>query len=178
MNVPNSITLFRIILVPIMLYFLIEGDNFSALLVFAAAALSDGLDGFFAKLLNQKTRLGAFLDPIADKLLLSTSFIVLAILGMAPSWLAIMAVSRDLLIITGIGILAWDKDFPAIQPTIDGKITTFLQVLTIGFLLGHQYIGSYQWLYYSLITATGLFTAISGTRYMLIGFRLLGDEEQ
>ncbi|MDF1577083.1 MAG: CDP-alcohol phosphatidyltransferase family protein [Desulfurivibrionaceae bacterium] len=175
MNVPNSITLFRIILVPVMLYFLIEGENLSALIVFVVAALSDGLDGFFAKILNQKTRLGAFLDPIADKLLLSTSFIVLAVFGLAPTWLAIMVVSRDLLIITGIGILAWDNDFPAIQPTIDGKITTFLQVLTIGFLLSQQYIGSYQWLYHPLITSTGLFTAISGTRYMLIGFRLLGD---
>ncbi|MFN2366306.1 MAG: CDP-alcohol phosphatidyltransferase family protein, partial [Desulfurivibrionaceae bacterium] len=98
MNVPNSITLIRIFLVPIMLYFLIEGDKRSALIVFVAAALSDGLDGFFAKILHQKTRLGAFLDPIADKFLLSTSFIVLAILGLAPTWLAIMAVSRDLLI--------------------------------------------------------------------------------
>jgi len=178
MNVPNSITFVRIILVPIMLYFLIEGDNLSALIVFSIAALSDGLDGLFAKLLDQKTRLGAFLDPIADKFLLSTSFIALAILGLAPTWLAIMAVSRDLLIITGIGILAWDKDFPAIRPTIDGKITTFLQVLTIVFLLGHQYTSLYQWLYYPLITATGLFTAVSGTRYMLIGFRLLSDENK
>ncbi|MFO7605853.1 MAG: CDP-alcohol phosphatidyltransferase family protein [Desulfurivibrionaceae bacterium] len=175
MNVPNSITLVRIILVPIMLYFLIEGDKRSALIVFVTAALSDGLDGFFAKILHQKTRLGAFLDPIADKLLLSTSFIVLAIFGLAPTWLAIMAVSRDLLIITGIGILAWDHDFPTIKPTIDGKITTFLQVLTIGFLLSQHLIGSYQWLYYPLITSTGLFTAISGTRYMLIGFRLLDN---
>jgi cardiolipin synthase len=159
-----------------MLYFLIEGDNLHALIVFIAAAVSDGLDGFFAKVLDQKTKLGGFLDPIADKLLLSTSFIVLAIFGLAPSWLAIMAVSRDLLIITGIGILAWDNDFPAIQPTIDGKITTFLQVLTIGFLLSQQYIDPYQWLHYTLITSTGLFTAVSGTRYMLIGFRLLGND--
>ena len=131
MNIPNSITLVRIILVPVMLYFMIEGQDLLALLVFAISAISDGLDGFFAKILHQRTRLGAFLDPIADKLLLGTAFIVLAISGLAPSWLAIMVVSRDLMIMTGIGILAWDKDFPAIKPTIDGKMTTLLQILTI-----------------------------------------------
>ena len=177
MNIPNSITLVRIILVPVMLYFLIEGKDLIALLIFILAAISDGLDGFLAKALKQQTRLGAFLDPIADKLLLSTAFIALAISGLAPSWLAIMVVSRDLMIMTGIGILAWDNDFPAIQPTIDGKVTTFLQIITISFLLGHHYTGSYQWLYFPLITITGLFTAISGTRYMIIGFRILDNSE-
>ncbi len=177
MNLPNSITLFRIILVPVMLYFMIEGQDLLALLVFAIAAISDGLDGFFAKILHQQTRLGAFLDPIADKLLLGTAFIVLAISGLAPSWLAIMVVSRDLMIMTGIGILAWDKDFPAIKPTIDGKMTTLLQIITIGFLLGHQYTEPYQWLQVPLMTTTGLFTAISGARYMMTGFSLLGSSE-
>jgi cardiolipin synthase len=160
-------------MVPVMLYFLIEGKDLVALSIFVAAAISDGLDGFIAKSLKQETKLGAFLDPIADKLLLSTAFIALAISGLAPSWLSIMVVSRDLMIMTGIGILAWDHDFPAIQPTIDGKITTFLQIITIGFLLANNYIGTYQWLYFPLVTTTGLFTAISGTRYMIIGFRHL-----
>ena len=177
MNIPNSITLIRIILVPVMLYFLIEGKELLALLIFIIAAISDGLDGFMAKVLKQQTRLGAFLDPIADKLLLSTAFIALAVSGLAPSWLAIMVVSRDLLIMTGIGILAWDTDFPAIQPTVDGKVTTFLQIITIGFLLSHNYMELYQWIYFPLITITGLFTAISGTRYIIIGFRLVDDSE-
>lgn len=176
MNIPNSITLVRIILVPVMLYFMIEGQDLLALLIFTIAAISDGLDGFMAKILKQQTRLGAFLDPIADKLLLGTAFIVLAISGLAPSWLAIMVVSRDLMIMTGIGILAWDKDFPAIKPTIDGKATTFLQVITICFLLGHQYTEPYQWLHFPLMITTGLFTAISGARYMAAGFRLLSDD--
>lgn len=177
MNIPNSITLVRIILVPVMLYFMIEGQDMAALMIFAIAAISDGLDGLVAKILKQQTRLGAFLDPIADKLLLGTAFIVLAISGAAPSWLAIMVVSRDLMILTGIGILAWDKDFPTIKPTVDGKVTTLLQVITIGFLLGHQYTEPYQWLHFPLMTITGLFTAISGTRYMMTGFSLLGDDK-
>jgi cardiolipin synthase len=88
-----------------------------------------------------------------------------------------MVVSRDLLIMTGIGILAWDNDFPEIKPTVDGKITTLLQISTIGFLLAQQYVGPYQRLHFPLIVITGLFTAISGTRYMLIGFRLIGGNK-
>ena len=177
MNIPNSITLVRIFLVPIMLYFMIEGRDLLALLIFMIAAISDGLDGFMAKVLQQQTRLGAFLDPIADKLLLGTAFIFLAVSGSAPSWLAIMVVSRDLMIMTGIGILAWDHDFPAIKPTVDGKVTTLLQILTIAFLLAHHYTEPYQWLYFPLMTTTGLFTAISGTRYMIIGFKHLSTNK-
>jgi cardiolipin synthase len=177
MNIPNAITVVRIILVPVMLCFLVEGRELLALLVFLTAAISDGLDGLIAKVLHQQTRLGAFLDPIADKFLLSTAFIVLAVLGSVPIWLAIMVVSRDLLIMTGIGILAWDNDFPEIKPTVDGKITTLLQISTIGFLLAQQYVGPYQRLHFPLIVITGLFTAISGTRYMLIGFRLIGGNK-
>ena len=177
MNIPNSITLVRIFLVPVMLYFLIEGENLLAFWVFMIASISDGLDGFAAKVLKQQTRLGAFLDPIADKLLLSTAFIVLAVSGSAPNWLAIMVVSRDLMILTGIGILAWDNDFPEIKPTIEGKITTLLQITTVGFILAHQYTEPYQVLYLPLITITGLFTAISGTRYMMIGFKLLDNNK-
>lgn len=160
-----------------MLYFLIEGRELYALLVFIIAAISDGLDGFIAKALKQETRLGAFLDPIADKLLLSTAFIALAVSGLAPSWLAIMVVSRDLLILTGIGILAWDNDFPTIKPTLDGKITTFLQLITIGFLMSNLSTEALPWLYLPLITITGIFTAFSGIRYIIIGFSLLGDHE-
>ena len=178
MNIPNSITLIRIVLVPIMLYFLIEGQGLLALLIFVIAALSDGLDGFIARAFRQKTRLGAFLDPIADKILLTTAFIALAVQGFAPTWLAIMVASRDLLIMIGIGILAWDNDFPSIKPTLDGKATTFFQLVTVAFLLAHDYTGDYQWLYLPLITCTGVLTAISGTRYIIIGFRLLEDNDE
>lgn len=173
MNIPNFITVIRIILVPVMLIFMIEGQEIIALLIFSIAAISDGLDGFIARAFKQKTRLGAFLDPIADKLLLTTSFIALAVYDLAPNWLAVMVASRDLLIMTGIGILAWDNDFPEIEPTLDGKATTFFQIFTIGFLLAHNYMEPYQWLHVPLISCTGVLTAISGTRYIIIGFRLL-----
>ena len=173
MNVPNFITLIRIILVPVMLIFMLEGRDLLALLTFAVAAISDGLDGFIARVFKQKTRLGAFLDPIADKLLLSTAFIVLAIYDLAPNWLAVMVTSRDLLILTGIGILAWDSDFPNIKPTLDGKATTFFQIVTIGFLLAHNYLQPFQWLHSPLILCTAVLTAISGVRYIIIGFRIL-----
>ena len=178
MNIPNLITLIRIILVPVMLVFILEGKDLLALLTFATAAISDGLDGFIARVFKQKTRLGAFLDPIADKLLLSTSFIVLAIYDLAPNWLAVMVTSRDLLILTGIGILAWDTDFPKIKPTFDGKATTFFQIVTIGFILAHNYLVPYQWLYTPLIFCTEILTAISGVRYIIIGFRILDENNK
>lgn len=172
MNIPNSITVLRIFLVPVMLYFLLNGEDLFALITFIVAATSDGLDGFMAKILAQKTRLGAFLDPIADKLMLSSTIIVLAFLGSAPIWLAIMIVSRDLIIMTGIGILAWDNDFPDIKPTVEGKITTLFQIMTVGFILAHNYTAPYQFIFSPLITITGFFTALSGIRYMIIGFNL------
>ena len=103
MNIPNFITLIRILLVPLLVIFLIEGKTSYAFLTFIAAGASDGLDGFLARVLKQKTALGAFVDPIADKLLLTASYITMAVLGMLPEWLSVLVVSRDVIILTGIG---------------------------------------------------------------------------
>jgi len=176
MNVPNFITLIRIILVPVMVIFLMEGKDFLAMLTFLAAGIGDGLDGFLARALNQRTKLGAFLDPLADKLLLTTSFIVLAIYDLAPGWLAVLVASRDILIVTGIGILTWNDHFPQLKPTVDSKITTFFQIITLAFLLGHDYTGPVLWLLNPLLACTAVMTVISGIRYIIIGFRTLGDD--
>ncbi|HSO72746.1 MAG TPA: CDP-alcohol phosphatidyltransferase family protein, partial [Thermodesulfobacteriota bacterium] len=89
-SLPNWITLIRIILIPWFTILLINGDLKQALWVFLAAAVSDALDGFVARVFSQKTRLGSFLDPIADKLLLSTAFITLAIMHQIPGWLTVI----------------------------------------------------------------------------------------
>jgi cardiolipin synthase len=177
MNVPNVITMIRIVLVPVIVIFLIDGELLKALLFFLLAGIGDGLDGFFARALNQKTALGAFLDPMADKLLLTTVYVVMAFYHLAPGWLAVLVASRDLLIVAGLGVLAWNSHFPSMRPTLDSKITTFLQIVTLAYLLSSNYLPGLEWLKVPLVWATALFTIVSGIRYIIIGFRLLESEE-
>lgn len=177
MNIPNCITMIRIVLVPVIVIFIIDGQALNALLVFLLAGVGDALDGFFARALNQKTALGAFLDPLADKLLLTTIYVVMAFYHLAPGWLAVMVASRDLLIVTGIAVLVWGNKFPVMKPTLDSKITTFLQIVTMAYLFGRNYLIPLEWLSPWLLAATGVFTAISGVRYIIIGFRLFEYSE-
>ena len=105
MNIPNFLSLLRIILVPVFVIFLIQAEYDKALITFAVAGLTDALDGTLARLLKCQTTLGAFLDPIADKLLLVTSFVSLALFGLIPAWLAVIVISRDFIILLGIAFL-------------------------------------------------------------------------
>src|SRR6056297_586132 len=101
MNFPNALTLLRIFLVPGLLIAIIYDSHGIALSILVLAGLTDVLDGFLARRLNQKTRLGAFLDPLADKLLMTVSFIALAVRGLLPAWLAVLVVSRDFYLSVG-----------------------------------------------------------------------------
>ena len=177
MNIPNILTIGRILLVPLLVIFLLEGRQLAALWVFILAGFTDALDGFLARVLKQKTEFGAFIDPIADKLLLITSYITLAVLGVLPKWLAVIVVSRDVLICGGIGILMlYERDFK-IKPSLVSKVTTFLQLLTVVYFLGHEYLlpifpaGVY------LIYGTAAFTILSGVHYFIKGVGILGDPE-
>ena len=166
----------RILLVPLLVIFLIEGKNQYAFWVFVVAGVSDALDGFLARVLKQKTALGAFVDPIADKLLLAASYITMAVLGLLPEWLTVVVVSRDVIILTGIGILLMNNRPLDFKPTIDSKITTLLQLVTVFYFLGYEYITRYfvVELGQALIYGTAVVTIFSGARYVFIGFRILG----
>lgn len=177
MNIPNFLTLFRILLIPLLVIFLLEGKDAAALWVFVAAGVTDAFDGFLARVLKQKTDFGAFLDPIADKLLLITSYITLSVLGMMPDWLTVLVVSRDLIIVMGIGILMFYSRSFAISPTIVSKITTFIQLITITFYLGRQYLVPLAFLEKYLLGLTAFFTILSGVHYIILGFRLIGKPE-
>ena len=177
MNIPNLLTIGRILLIPLLVIFLLDGKELAAFWVFVLAGVTDALDGFLARVLKQKTEFGAFIDPIADKLLLITSYITLAVLGVLPKWLTVIVVSRDVLICGGIGILMlYERDFK-IKPSLVSKVTTFLQLLTVVYYLGHEYlqgifpVGSY------LIYATAGFTILSGAHYIIRGLHILGDPE-
>ena len=106
MNVPNLLTLLRIILSPVIVILLIQGAFFKALIVFIVAGITDALDGFLARVLHQQTVLGAYLDPIADKALLASSFITLSVLHIIPGWLTVIVISRDFIILLGISVLS------------------------------------------------------------------------
>lgn len=176
MNLPNCITLVRILLVPLLAIFLLEGDYDNAFIVFVIAGLSDALDGFLARLLKQKTNFGAVLDPIADKSLLITAFVMLAVVGIIPGWLTVLVVSRDVIIMVGIGILMFNQRGVRIKPSYISKATTFMQLATIAFFLGYKYMTPLLWLERPLIVATGLLTILSGAHYITIGFSILGGE--
>ena len=177
MNIPNCLTVSRILLIPILVIFLLEGKVSYAFWVFVVAGITDALDGFLARALKQKTDFGAFIDPIADKLLLITSFITLAALDLLPDWICVLVVSRDVIILGGIGILMRYKRPVPIQPSLISKVTTFLQLVTVVFQLGQEYLVGYLFLNEPIIYVTALFTIISGGHYLVIGFRLLGNPD-
>lgn len=175
MNIPNFLSLLRIILVPVFVIFLIQSEYDKALITFMVAGLTDALDGTLARLLKCQTTLGAYLDPIADKLLLVTSFVALAVFGVVPGWLAVIVISRDFIILLGIAILSLMSVAYEIKPAIVGKITTVLQVATIFLALLYKTFThdfGYYWII-SLCWATALFTIISGLVYIMRGIRIL-----
>jgi cardiolipin synthase len=131
MNVPNSLTVLRILLVPVFVGFLIYERYEYALIVLAVAALTDGLDGTIARVANQRTRLGAYLDPLADKLLLTSGFVTLAVLHLVPLWIVILVVSRDMILVTGTLVARLTESRVDISPTLLGKGTTLLQLVYI-----------------------------------------------
>jgi cardiolipin synthase len=139
MNLPNTITLIRILLVPVFAWLWWRGAHAWALTVFVIASVSDLLDGFLARVLDQKTRLGQVLDPAADKLLMLVGFLTAALVGALPVWLAIIAIGKDLAQAIGGGIAYLffrDTHGPERwKPTRLGKYTTFTQVIAIGLAL-------------------------------------------
>jgi len=178
MNIPNFLTMIRILLVPVLTILLIEGKTTAAFAVFILAGISDGLDGFLARMLKQKTLLGAILDPLADKLLLIASYVTMAILGIIPSWLAVFVVSRDVIILIGIGILKFNDRPLTIKPTIDSKATTFFQLATICYFLGYEYLSLLHEFEKILIYLTTGLTLVSGFHYILIGFAALHESNK
>ncbi len=135
MNLPNSLTILRILLIPVFVGLLVHGQHHYALGVIIVAGITDGLDGTIARMANQRTKLGSYLDPLADKLLLTTSFATLAMIHLVPLWVSIIVVSRDLILLVGT-LLAQLTDMRLdITPTVWGKATTLLQLAYVILLL-------------------------------------------
>ncbi|MGO9621746.1 MAG: CDP-diacylglycerol--glycerol-3-phosphate 3-phosphatidyltransferase [Desulfobaccales bacterium] len=180
LTIPNLITLTRILLTPLFIIFLIQGHYRQGLIVFILAGLSDLADGLIARWWQQKSRLGSYLDPLADKLLMSTSFVALSISHLIPSWLTVMVISRD--VILGLGALILRlTDYPlVIKPSLAGKWTTTVQLLTVGLVLLAK---AKLWhLPPEILTAffyiTAALTAFSGIHYIYGGLKLVSQQAE
>lgn len=173
MNIPNLLTIFRILLIPVFIIFIINNNLWTALLVFILAGITDGLDGLIARVFNQKTVIGAYLDPIADKFLLISAYLALTIKHMLPAWLSVVVVSRDVIILSGIVILSLMGKKLDIRPSLLSKITTVFQILTIVVVLFNA--GKQDIFINSFIAATALLTVLSGLSYIQRGIKMMAD---
>ena len=178
-TVPNILTIVRILLTPVfvMAY---TSENFNlAWMLFAVAGLTDALDGFLARIWNQRTQLGAMLDPLADKALLVTSFICLALKGWIPAWFTILAVSRDVIIVGGLAVLNfWGVDVRSrIKPIWISKFTTAAQIVLVVFVMVQRTVGAEFWMVQSvMVWITAAATVLSGIAYVRKGFELFEAE--
>lgn len=135
MTIPNLITVGRLILVPVVIVMIVQGFWAAAFGLFALAALSDGIDGFIARRFDMRSQLGAYLDPLADKALLVSVYVTLAVVGAIPVWLAIVVVSRDAMIVAAV-VLSWGMSHPvAIEPLVVSKLNTFAQLAFAAYAL-------------------------------------------
>ena len=145
-----------------------------ALFLFAVAALTDTFDGFIARIRNQKTALGTFLDPLADKFLLVTSFILFSTYGLVPKWLTIVIISRDVIVVTGWLVIYIVTHTSKIDTTAAGKAAIALQLVLIGYVLVTLNVPSVPDIRSSLVALASFFTIISGLHYIYRGLRQSG----
>jgi cardiolipin synthase len=130
-DIPNLITIFRFLLVPPVVWLLLNDHFGMALIIFGVAGFSDALDGYLAKRNDWGSRLGALMDPLADKLLLVSSFVTLGWLGMIPLWLVALVVLRDLVIVAGAIVFHMRVERLEADPSIVSKLNTFTQILLV-----------------------------------------------
>jgi len=174
-TVPNELTFLRLGFLPFYLITAIYGHFGWALALLAVAAFTDGLDGLLARVLKQRTALGAYLDPIADKLLLSSSFVVLALKGKIRWWLTILVLSRDVIILTIAVVILLVVGYRRLPPSIYGKLTTSFQILFVFAVLGMAVV-TWPWLppvRRLLADLVAFFTVFSGFHYSVTVARRL-----
>ena len=192
MTTANKITLFRILLIPFFVLITLDyirdyrrGDaedwqRWVACTIFAVAVVSDAVDGFIARRYNQKTELGAFLDPLADKTLLVSALILLSVhfrespFQRLPLWFPVLVISRDLMLLGGTVLIHMLAGKMSPHPRIVGKCATLFQMITLGWVLLKIEQPSFRWPLY----AAGFFTLVSGIWYTFDGVKQLGAHEQ
>jgi len=168
-SLPNLLTAARILLIPLFVGLLLYEEHATAAIVFCGAGFTDLLDGMLARHMKSFTRLGAFLDPMADKLLSVSSFVTLAVKGPIPVWFVVIVISRDVMISLGTLILYLSDGALDIAPSSLGKVSTFLQfttiLATVIFLMDERVL----FLWKTVLAATTLVTVLSGVQYLYRG---------
>lgn len=174
LNLPNVITLARLLSVPLTIWLLFEERYAAAFWLFVAAGLSDALDGYIAKRFNRRTRLGALLDPAADKLLLAGVSVTLGIAGQLPAWLVILIVLRDFLIVLGFGLIQMTAAPKNFGPIFISKINTLVQLALVTFVLARSALGIEPGIVTMLLVlAAAVTTVLSGLSYLVRWTRIL-----
>jgi len=181
LNLPNLLTLLRIGAIPLFLILLTDERYTEALLVFVVAGVTDSLDGAIARLTNSHTALGAYIDPLADKLLLLSSFIILAFLGFVPHWLAILVISRDIIILLGFAVLYFITGHSiTVRPTLVGKASTFFQLFTVTLTLIalHNPAWRFPLLWHASLILAGGTVILSGFQYLSRALLWLNQQDE
>jgi cardiolipin synthase len=187
-TLPNLLTIFRMVLIPVFVSFLFYQKFGWGLGVFMLAGITDGLDGLFARRFNQKSQLGTILDPIADKLLLVTSFIVLSMPSISPQplprhfpvpfWVTAAVFSRDIFIIVGAAAINIATGFKGFRPSWLGKVNTAIQIMAIAAILVAASIPSVSGYLPTVYTTVFAFAVFSGIHYVYFASRLLNEERR
>ncbi len=175
-TLPNLITVGRLMLVPAIIWFISEQHFVAAFFVFVLAGISDAVDGFIARQYNLRSRLGTYLDPIADKMLLVSIYLSLTFIGEMPAWLAVIVASRDVFIIGGV-ILAWILDRPIdVRPLWISKLNTAAQIIYAAAVLGDlAFAISLGGVRDVLAITVGVLTVASAFAYLVDWVRHMGQ---
>jgi cardiolipin synthase (CMP-forming) len=177
----NQLTILRMVFVPCFVLLLIYGHPKSATVLFLLAGVTDGLDGLLARKLKQKTVLGSFLDPMADKLLLTAAFVSLSIPSLPlvlhiPTWLTILTISRDFLIALSVLIIHLQTHHTHFPPSLLGKGTTAVQLLTVGVCMLANFQSHWALaIFPAVIYLTLAFTLASGLHYSYRSIKIIGS---
>jgi cardiolipin synthase len=179
LNIPNLITLTRLMSVPLMIWLIVSRQFGVAFCVFVLAGISDALDGFIAKRFDCRTRLGALLDPAADKALLSSVYVALGIAELLPNWLVILVVFRDVTIIGGFVLLQALMAPRNFNPLYISKLNTLVQIALVGYVLGRLGLGVGDGVMTEILVGlTAVTTVLSGLSYLVRWARILAGAEQ
>ena len=188
-TVPNLLTIFRMVLIPVFVSLLFYQRFVIALAIFVIAGLTDGLDGLLARRFDQKSQLGTILDPIADKMMMVTSFIVLSMRSVFPQpvpshlpipfWVTIAVISRDVFILVGAASINIVTGFRGFRPSWLGKINTTVQIVAIGAIMFAASV-PYGTGYYlpTIYTTVFTFAVLSGAHYVFFVSKLLNEDRR
>lgn len=177
LNIPNMITLGRLLAVPVTVWLILNDFIFAAFWLFVAAGISDAIDGFLAKRWNQVTEFGAYLDPLADKALLASVFITLGVQGHLESWLVILVVFRDVMIVGAVVLFQTMVRSLEMDPLFISKVNTLAQIILAALVLGAEGYNVDMGLFMEMMTGiVAVTTMASGLSYLVVIMRRLSSQ--